>query len=308
MIATSAAAGDSRAREEFVLFALRRAAELLDAGCAVFYPVHYGARIDYGCSAELDLPATVGDDFIEHLRGQADRTLLSADWQGLEKLLGGAALQSSSSIWIAVRGGGTDWGTLALFDHIGRRFDRLHRRIALTIAGTIAMGLQLRSQHSSAKEQKSETRAVTPWPNASAEFEQGFAAAPRGRVLLVQPESSVFEFERSVLSALGADTVAVSSGREALEALRDGQFEAVIVDDELEPSFPAGRLIQWIEEHRPELSERVLLTISRTPAEQIRELIEQKIVPHITKPLQVQELYSRSAQLLRSSRQPLLLQ
>jgi hypothetical protein len=67
---------------------------------------------------------------------------------------------------------------------------------------------------------------------------------------------------------------------------------AVIVDDELEGEWPGRKLYGWICEHRPDLRDRVLLTVSTRPKPDIQELIEESHVPHVSKPLQIVELFT----------------
>src|SRR5436853_207412 len=51
-----------------------------------------------------------------------------------------------------------------------------------------------------------------------------------GRILLVDDEEAVLEFEREALTGAGAEVVAVSSADEAIQRLQDECFEAMLVD------------------------------------------------------------------------------
>ena len=128
------------------------------------------------------------------------------------------------------------------------------------------------------------------------------------RVLLVQRSEAVLEFQRSVLSALGAEVIPAFSARDALDQLRAQKMDAIILDDELEEPLSSKRLVWWVRENRPELSERMLITVSRKPSAETREILEIAMLPHVTKPLEVLELYSRTQQVLQSGRHPQLLQ
>jgi hypothetical protein len=68
--------------------------------------------------------------------------------------------------------------------------------------------------------------------------------------------------------------------------------QAVIMDDELEGEWPGRRLYGWICEHRPDLRQRVLLTVATQPKPEIKELIEESRLPFVSKPLQIVELYA----------------
>jgi CheY-like chemotaxis protein len=128
------------------------------------------------------------------------------------------------------------------------------------------------------------------------------------RVLLVQRSEPVLEFQRSVLSALGVVVIPAFSASDALDQLRAGDMDAIILDDELEDAFSSKKLVWWVRENRPELSDRMLLTVSRKPSRETREILEIAMLPHVTKPLEVLELYSRAQQVLQTGRSPHLLQ
>ena len=115
---------------------------------------------------------------------------------------------------------------------------------------------------------------------------------PRARVLIVQKNEATLEFKKSVLSSLHADLVTTFTGSDAIQLLQNEDVQAVIVDDELEGEWPGRRLYGWICEHRPDLRDRVLLTVSTKPKPDIQELIEESHVPHVSKPLQIVELFT----------------
>ena len=128
------------------------------------------------------------------------------------------------------------------------------------------------------------------------------------RILLVQRNEAVFEFQRSVLNALGAEIIPAFSCSDALDQLRVKELDAIILDDELEEPISSKRLVMWVRENRPELSDRILLTVSRKPSPETLEIIETAMLPHVTKPIEVLELYSRAQQVLQAGKNPHLLQ
>ena len=150
---------------------------------------------------------------------------------------------------------------------------------------------------------KTEIVATTPmWQPTTPEGSSGV------RILLVQRSEAVLEFQRSVLSALGAEVISALSASDALDHLRTTKMDAIVLDDELEEPLSSKRLVWWVRENRPELSERMLLTVSRKPSRETREILEIAMLPHVTKPLEVLELYSRAQQVLHSGKNPHLLQ
>jgi CheY-like chemotaxis protein len=127
---------------------------------------------------------------------------------------------------------------------------------------------------------------------------------PPARVLIIQKNEATLEFKRTVLSALATDVIATFSGTEAITLLQKEDLQGVILDDEMDGEWPGRKLYGWICEHRPELRDRVLLTVSNHPRPDILELIEDNHVPHVSKPLQMVELFSGMQQILggRSSK------
>ena len=133
-------------------------------------------------------------------------------------------------------------------------------------------------------------------------------SAGSSRILLIQRSEAVLEVERSVLSALGAEILPALTANDAIDLLRTKKMDAVILDEELEENFSSKRMISWIREHRPELADRMLLTVSRKPNAETREILESAMLPHVTKPLEVLELFSRAQQVLQAHRNPQMLQ
>jgi CheY-like chemotaxis protein len=151
-------------------------------------------------------------------------------------------------------------------------------------------------------------RSEIPSESAPGWHDAGIGSTIGSRILLVQRSEAVLEFQRSVLSALGAEVITAFSGTEALDMLRTKEIDAIVLDDELDESFSSKRLVWWVRENRPELSDRMLLTVSKKPSAETREILEIAMLPHVAKPLEVLELYSRAQQILQSGRSPQTLQ
>ena len=111
------------------------------------------------------------------------------------------------------------------------------------------------------------------------------------RVLLIQKSEAVMEFQKSVLSTAGAEAICTHAGWEALSIMQNTKVDAVILDDELEGEWNASKIFAWICEHKPELAQKVLLTVSPKPAEEVREWMEGCGIPSVTKPLHIMKLF-----------------
>ena len=136
------------------------------------------------------------------------------------------------------------------------------------------------------------TEAPASLPSRNGEF----TAAPR--VLLIHRNAAVLEFESSVLSTLGVEAIACTSASDALKQLASQPLSAVVLDDEMEEDWEEGRLFDWICQNRPELADRVLMTVASCPREEVRQIIETARVPHVSKPLQMLPFLEHTRQLL----------
>lgn len=110
------------------------------------------------------------------------------------------------------------------------------------------------------------------------------------RVLLVQKSEAVMEFQKSVLTTAGAEALCTHAGWEAIRIMEATKVDAVILDDELEGEWSASKIFAWICEHKPELAQKVLLTVSPRPADEVREWMEGCGIPSVTKPLHIMKL------------------
>ncbi|MCU1284946.1 MAG: multi-sensor hybrid histidine kinase [Acidobacteriales bacterium] len=168
--------------------------------------------------------------------------------------------------------------------------------VALNSAPTRVRAIETEPEH----EMPLPITLVPPIPISSSTARPAIqrSATGRSRVLIVQKSDAVAEFEKSVLSALNAEVVTAASGVEALTMLQSADIHAVILDDELEGEWRGKKLLSWIQENRPDLSNRLLLTISAMPKDDIREMIEKLGVAHVKKPLQILDLFAGMRQML----------
>ncbi len=121
---------------------------------------------------------------------------------------------------------------------------------------------------------------------------------PPARVLIIQKNEATLAFKKAVLSPLTTDVVATFTGSDAIALLQSEDVNAVILDDEMDGDWPGRKLYAWICEHKPELRDRVLMTIGSRPRPEIQELIDEAHLPHVSKPLQMVELFAGIQQIL----------
>jgi len=146
-----------------------------------------------------------------------------------------------------------------------------------------------------------ESRAELPaWP---------VGGPPAGRILLVDDEEAVLELEQEILRGRCSSVRAVRSGREAQQILDREPMDLVITDLKMPGDITGRELYHWICRRHPELSGRVIFTMSGARAEEIAPLVEESGCEFIQKPFELEDflgvvrrvLNHAEAMLLKSS-------
>lgn len=140
-------------------------------------------------------------------------------------------------------------------------------------------------------------RILLPIAGVKEEGPRDRRARPRdhgvqGRILLVDDEDALLEFEREVLSGAGATVVTVTSGEAAIEKLHRENFDVILIDGKMPGKWSATEIHAWLKDHRPEMANRIVLALSDTSEERIRRFIESYSVPYLVKPFEVADLLS----------------
>ncbi|MGZ4822282.1 MAG: GAF domain-containing protein [Terriglobales bacterium] len=119
-----------------------------------------------------------------------------------------------------------------------------------------------------------------------------------GRVLLVDDEEAVLEFEREALSGAGAQVVAVTSGEQAIEQLREERFDVMLVDPAMPGNWSGMELYRWVADNFPGAEQNIIFTVSNIREEESGSVLNQGQVTCIVKPFQVAELIAATRTLL----------
>jgi PAS domain S-box-containing protein len=121
--------------------------------------------------------------------------------------------------------------------------------------------------------------------------------AIEGRILLVEAEPAVLEFERDVLAGAGAQVVTSMKSDEAKEQFLAGAFDAIIIDGKM-PGWTAQEVHKWLEEKRPGMEKHVLFTFSSLNEPDLRSFLNDNNVNYLVKPFEVADLISHARRLL----------
>jgi two-component system NtrC family sensor kinase len=124
----------------------------------------------------------------------------------------------------------------------------------------------------------------------------------QGRVLLVDDEEAVLDFEREVLSAAGLDVTTATSGADALEHLAGGQFDAVFLDSKMPGEWSSEDIYRHMEREWPELLSRTVLVLSNLSDPAVREFVNATRITCLVKPFQVPDLLAVARRVIRRAR------
>jgi len=127
-------------------------------------------------------------------------------------------------------------------------------------------------------------------------------AAVHGRVLLVEEEEAVLEFERDVLAGAGATVVTAKNAEDVKTRLLSEPFDAVIMNGKMAGEWNAQESYPWLKQNCPTMEKHVLYTFSNTlePSEG-RTFLQESNVPYLVKPFEVAELINQARRLLQKA-------
>ena len=126
--------------------------------------------------------------------------------------------------------------------------------------------------------------------------------AIQGRVLLVEEEEAVLEFERDVLIGAGANVVTATRSEDVKTRLLSEPFNALIMSGKMPGDWNAKEACLWLKQNCPEMERHVLFTFSHGVEQgDERAFLQENSVPYLVKPFEVAELISQARRLLQKA-------
>jgi two-component system NtrC family sensor kinase len=125
-----------------------------------------------------------------------------------------------------------------------------------------------------------------------------------GRVLLVDDEEPVLDFEREVFTAAGLKVVTVTSGALAIERLEEEEFDAVFLDSKIPGDWSSEEVYHWIAQSRPHVTSKTVLVLSNVSDSKVRAFVEATKILCLVKPFEVSDLLAVVRRLLRRAQAP----
>jgi PAS domain S-box-containing protein len=141
--------------------------------------------------------------------------------------------------------------------------------------------------------------AVAVEPEAAKPALRLHEGAVHGRVLLVEEEEAVLEFERDVLAGAGAAVVTARTSEDVKNRLLSENFEAVIMAGKISGGWNAKDSYAWLQERCPAMLGHVLFTFSNGVEQgDGRAFLQENNVPYLVKPFEVADLIAQARKLL----------
>ncbi|MGB9235406.1 MAG: GAF domain-containing protein [Terriglobales bacterium] len=113
-----------------------------------------------------------------------------------------------------------------------------------------------------------------------------------GRVLLVEDEEAVLEFERDVLVGAGADVTTSMSIDDAKEHLRKGSFDVIVMNGRMPGGLTVQEIYQWVASSCAGMEKNLLFTFSSVTDAETRSSLQQHNLSSLAKPFEVADLIS----------------
>ena len=143
---------------------------------------------------------------------------------------------------------------------------------------------------------------------AEAAEEAASVAPPRregaieGRVLLVEEEEAVLEFERDVLTGAGANVVTATRSEDVKTRLLSEPFDAVIMNGKMPADWNAKEAYLWLKQHCSHMENHMLFTFSNGVEQgDERGFLQENNVPYLVKPFEVADLIAQARRLLQKA-------
>jgi len=126
--------------------------------------------------------------------------------------------------------------------------------------------------------------------------------AIQGRVLLVEEEEAVMEFERDVLIGAGANVVTAIRSEDVKTRLLSEPFDLLIMNGKMPADWNAKDAYLWLKQNCAEMERHVLFTFSNgVEQSDERAFLQENNVPYLVKPFEVAELISQARRLLQKT-------
>jgi len=120
-----------------------------------------------------------------------------------------------------------------------------------------------------------------------------------GRVLLVEDEEAVLEFERDVLVGAGVEVTTSMNVDDTKQRLRSGSFDVIVMNGRMPGGCGVQEMYAWMAVNCAGMEKKLLLTFASVTDPQTRSFLQEAGVPSLAKPFEVADLIARVRGLLQ---------
>jgi PAS domain S-box-containing protein len=111
-----------------------------------------------------------------------------------------------------------------------------------------------------------------------------------GRVLLVEDEEAVLEFERDVLVGAGAEVTTSMSIDDTKSLLRKGSYDVIVMNGRMPGECNAREIHEWLISNCPGSERGLLFTFSTLTDQETRTFLQEHGLPSLAKPFEIADL------------------
>jgi PAS domain S-box-containing protein len=137
--------------------------------------------------------------------------------------------------------------------------------------------------------------AVAPQPAPEVHKHE---TALNGRILLVEDEEAVLEFEHDVLAGAGSKVTTVTTMEQMKSALAKHSFDAVVINGKMPGAGTVAETHRWMVDNSSGISGHILFTFASLAGSEVRSFLEQNNVPYLVKPFEIGDLIANARRLL----------
>jgi two-component system NtrC family sensor kinase len=133
------------------------------------------------------------------------------------------------------------------------------------------------------------------------DFSTNFDSILNGKsILVVDDEESIRDFIFELLTGEGCKVVSVSTGNEAIEKFSETGYDAVLCDMKM-PGISGKELFQYIEENKPELTNKIIFITGDVLNQDTQRFIKKTDSLVIEKPLDINVILNTLENLFKRS-------
>ncbi|HEV2963042.1 MAG TPA: ATP-binding protein [Candidatus Angelobacter sp.] len=123
-----------------------------------------------------------------------------------------------------------------------------------------------------------------------------------GRVLVVDDEEIVLDYEREVLTAAGLDVMVATSGEQALAWLQQQSFDVVLLDSKMPGACTSEDIYRWMQKYHPDQAAKTVLVLSNVSDPGVRVFVDATKIICLVKPFEVPDLLALVRRVLRMAK------